>query len=79
LPIKWIEKEIYEQNLGAAEKLISDKKDIPILACALSLNVDIITGDKHFKDITTKKIKVWKLKEAIEDLNHPMRRTHDNF
>ena len=69
LPIQWIESEIYEENIEMADKLILHKKDVPILACALSLGVDIITGDKHFRDIKTKNIKVWKLKEAIEDLN----------
>jgi len=69
LPIQWIEKEIFEENLEMADKFIRHKKDVPILACALSLGVDIITGDKHFRDVKTKGIKIWKLKEALDDLN----------
>lgn len=66
LPITWIEDDIYKEQIKSAEKLISHKKDIPILACALTLGIDIISGDKHFEKIKTKKIKVWKLKKAVE-------------
>ena len=67
LPIEWIEEEIYSENVVEASKLISHERDIPILACALSLNSDIVSGDKHFHKIKTKKIKVWKLKKAVEE------------
>ncbi len=68
LPIHWIEQEIYEDNIEQVNKLIAHKKDVPILACALTLGIDIITGDKHFNNIKTNKIKVWKLKDAVEEL-----------
>ncbi len=66
LPIKWIEQEIYEDEMKPAENLIVHKKDAPVLACALSMGIDIISGDKHFYKIKTKKIKVWKLKKVVE-------------
>jgi len=67
LPIEWIEEELYNEKLKQAANLIAHEKDVPILACALSLNTDIISGDKHFHKMKTKKIKVWKLKKAIEE------------
>ncbi len=64
--IIWIEEEIYKEKMEQASKMISHKRDVPILACALSLGVDIISGDKHFQKIKTKKIKLWKLKKAVD-------------
>lgn len=68
LPIIWIEEAIYEDHLIQAQKLISHKKDIPILACALSMGLDMISGDKHFQKIKTDKIRIWKLKKALIEL-----------
>jgi len=68
--INWIEDEIYRDYLETASKMISDEKDVPVLACALALECDIISGDKHFHDVVTDKIKIWRLKQAIEDLEH---------
>lgn len=68
LPIIWIENDIYKEHIKSAGKLISHKKDIPILACALALEIDIISGDKHFQKVKTKMIKIWKLKKAIEKI-----------
>ena len=51
LPIKWIEAEIFEDEVELAAGLISHKKDIPILACALALGIDVLSGDKHFQNI----------------------------
>ena len=66
--INWIEDEIYQDYLDKASKMISDPDDIPILACALALECDIISGDEHFHDVLTDKIKIWRLKQAIDDL-----------
>ena len=68
LPVKWIEEELYSESKAKASSLISHEKDIPVLACALSLGVDIISGDEHFQKIKTRKIKIWKLKKALEKL-----------
>ena len=68
LPVKWIERELYSDSEANASSLISHKRDVPVLACALSLGVDIISGVKHFQKVKTKKIKIWKLKKAIEKL-----------
>ena len=66
LPIKWIEIEIFENELARAKESISHEDDVPVLACALALGIDILSGDKHFKDIKIKDIKVWKLRKAVD-------------
>ena len=55
LTITWIEEELYIEKMEQANRIISHKRDVPILACALSLGSDIISGDKHFQKIKTKK------------------------
>ena len=67
LPINWIEEEIFIDEIERAGRMISHKRDVPVLACALSLGADIISGDKHFQKIKTRKIKIWKLKKALDE------------
>ena len=57
-----------EDYLDAAKKMIVDKKDIPILACALALGLDIISGDKHFLNIDTDEINIRRLRKVMDDL-----------
>ncbi len=66
LPIKWIEPEIFEDEMARAKESISHEDDVPVLACALALRIDILSGDKHFKDSKINDIKVWKLRKAVE-------------
>ena len=68
LPINWIEEDIYVEKMEEASGLIAHDNDVPVLACALALNAGIISGDKHFQRVRTKKIKVWKLKKAVAEL-----------
>ena len=49
-----------------AEKLISDKSDLPFLALALELNCSLWSLDSHFKEQS--KIKVYNTKELSEEL-----------
>lgn len=47
----------YRRHISAATELIEDKKDAPILACALAVKPDyFVTGDKDFltRDIREK-------------------------
>ncbi len=63
LPIKWVEKEIYQ---GAMEKTkVKHKADKPIEALALILNCGILTADKHFDTIKNK----LKVDDLLEQLN----------
>jgi len=64
--IEWIDDEIYGDYIEKASKIISDSKDVPILACALAMECDIISGDKHFHDLETDEIRIWRLKQVID-------------
>jgi predicted nucleic acid-binding protein len=66
LPIKWIEDESYSKEMKKSEKLIKHERDIPILALALYLNCDVVSGDEHFHDVDYRDFKCWKLKELVE-------------
>jgi predicted nucleic acid-binding protein len=44
-------------------KLIKDKNDVPILACAMASGYPIVTGDKHFFKMKKSNIKVLRLKD----------------
>jgi len=54
----------YKREMKKAHKLISDKKDVAFLACALALRVNIWSDDKHFME--QKKIKVFTTKDFVK-------------
>ncbi|MFH1311301.1 MAG: PIN domain-containing protein [Nanoarchaeota archaeon] len=54
----------YKDYIPQLINLIEDKKDIPFLACAIALNSNIWSNDKHFKQ--QKKIKVFTTDEFIK-------------
>jgi predicted nucleic acid-binding protein len=66
LPVKWIEDEIFQHMLKKAKIMIPDEKDVPILACALALDMGIITGDRDFHQMKDKDVEVWRLRDMIE-------------
>ena len=58
----------YRAKLNAAENLMTHKKDIAILAAAMSAEPDyILTGDKHF--FTNKIKKVLNVRTSVEFLS----------
>lgn len=63
-------RERYEGNILEAKKMITHKKDIPILAAALYANVDyLITGDSHFFTYKVKDVlKVRTTREFLEEI-----------
>jgi len=65
--VRTVEYEVYSKKLSEAEKIIGsiDRKDVPYIALAISLNADgIWTEDKHFS--RQDKIKVWKTEEILK-------------
>jgi len=56
--------EFYENSIDKSKKLIEDLKDVPFLACAIALNAEIWSDDKHFKK--QKKIKVFTIDEFVK-------------
>lgn len=68
LPVTWIEQEIYSLNLERAKEYIDHIADIPVVACSLTLNFDIVSGDTHFHPLKKEGPKVWKLKELLDNI-----------
>ncbi len=66
LPVEWVETDVIKSSVMAAEKYITHKNDIPIVACALAFKSDIISGDKHFHPLQKPGIRVWHLKEFLD-------------
>ncbi len=66
--IKIINNEEYKQWIDTAKELISDKKDVPYVACYLALKcAGIWTNDEDFKE--NKNIKVFKTQDMLDLLN----------
>ncbi len=66
LPVRWIEDEIYQHMVEKANSMISDPKDVPILACAIAVGMDIITGDRDFHRLKDGQVAIWKLRDVVE-------------
>jgi len=62
--IKIINRSVYESNIEEMRNLIVDPDDIPFLACAMALNANIWSDDKHFKK--QKKIKIFTTNDFIK-------------
>lgn len=60
LPIDWIERAVYEEDLARARTLIRDPDDAPVLACGFALACDIVSGDKDLHAARQRRVKVWK-------------------
>lgn len=48
--------------MAAANHLTKDKKDVPYIACALAVNADIWSSDRHFDN---KRVKVFSTRELL--------------
>jgi len=66
LPISWVEDDVFAHTMKSAARMIADPKDVPILACALAVGMDIVSGDRHFHAMQDARIKVWKLRDAVD-------------
>lgn len=64
LPVDWIEEAAYAPKLAEAEPLVRDRTDAPLVALALALEADIVSGDKDLHALRTRKVKVWKPKDV---------------
>src|SRR3989344_4566442 len=62
--VKIIPTELYKNNIDKSMRLIEDHKDVPFLACAISLDSNIWSNDAHFKK--QKKIKVFTTDEFVK-------------
>jgi predicted nucleic acid-binding protein len=59
LPIEWIEEGLFADHLDSARRLLRDPTDAPVLACALALDCDIISGDRDLQVVRAKGVRAW--------------------
>ena len=59
LHVEWINEALYRASMDVAKSAIRDPDDAPVLACALSIGCDIISGDKDLHAVKIKGIRVW--------------------
>lgn len=63
LPVEWMEARIYEDRLAEAREAIRDASDAPIIALALAIGADVVSGDKAFHPLRKPVVKTWRPKE----------------
>lgn len=68
LPVKWVESGVYAGAMDVARGQLAHDADVPVLACALVLGHEIVSGDKHLLSIKPKIVRVWRLKQLIGEI-----------
>ncbi len=68
LPINWVEKETYVQQMSEAAQFIDHEPDVPVVACAIALDAAIVSGNKHFHPLKKEGVKAWRLKEILGEI-----------
>jgi len=68
LPVKWVESGVYAGAMGVAKGQLAHEADVPVLACALVLGHEIVSGDKHLLSIKPKIARVWRLGRLIGEI-----------
>lgn len=67
LPVEWIEEALYADAMPRAKEAISDPQDVPVVACALALGLDIVSGDKDFHPLDEPWVGTWTPRDYIEE------------
>ena len=67
LPIEWIEEAMFADVLPRAKHLLRDPDDAPVLACALALGCDIVSGDRDLRVVRAGEIRVWSPSELAAE------------
>lgn len=70
LPVVWVPKEEYTDELSHAKSLISHEPDSPILACASKLETGILTGNTNHFDTPQigEEVPLWSSRELLQYL-----------
>ncbi len=59
LPVEWIDEALYRRFVAEAMGALRDPSDVPVLACALAIGCDMVSGDKDLHAVKLKGIRVW--------------------
>jgi len=65
LPVDWIERDVYMEDLEEALREIDDEGDASLLSCAHLTGMEVITGDRKLLGVHYKDVKLTKLKRAV--------------
>ena len=68
LPVKWVESGAYAEAMDVAKGQLTHEADMPVLACALVLGHEIVSGDKHLLSVKPNIVKVWRLGQLIKEI-----------
>lgn len=63
LKVEWIPEAVYHDMLPEARELLRDADDAPVLACALAVGCDIVSGDNDLHAARTRRIRIWRPSE----------------
>ncbi|MBM4249068.1 MAG: PIN domain-containing protein [Euryarchaeota archaeon] len=63
LPVDWIGRGIYEEELAEATRILADPADASLLACAAVLGCEVVSGDREVLASKFRKVKVRRLRE----------------
>lgn len=66
LPVEWVEEALYEPFLARARRAVRDPADAPVVALALALRADVVSGDRAFHPLQRKVVRTWKPRDAAE-------------
>ena len=64
-PVEWIDEPLYRSKMGIALSSIRDASDAPVVAVALVVKAQIVSGDKDFHPLLKKVVRTWKPKGLL--------------
>jgi predicted nucleic acid-binding protein len=64
LPVRWVDRAVYDDGLGAAMKVVMDESDASLLALASIMGCEIVTGDEEVLRADFHDVKVRRLNEV---------------
>lgn len=65
LHIEWIEEGVYAGRMSDARRLLRDPDDAPVLALAMAIGCDIVSGDDDLHAVNLEGIRVWRPRELV--------------
>ena len=66
IPVEWVDRAVYDDELAAAMKSVKDESDASLLALASIIGCEVVTGDKESLRARFRKVKVRKLRDVFE-------------
>jgi predicted nucleic acid-binding protein len=69
LPLAWVPREAYEENINRAVSLLTHEEDAPVLATSLATHLPVLSGDRHLhSERVIKNVKVLTPRQFLKAL-----------